>query len=138
MRQLVAIPLLCALVGCASTGTGTPSMRQQCEERYDRVWIAAQSALSALGAVTVNANRSWGTIQGRIDAEVYGAEIELGITVRRTPDTRVDSVEPLWVEVRTWDPSTTDPDAYRMEKLEMVARQYLELVGQRANCGPPM
>ena len=138
MRQLLAIGMLCVTAACASSHTATPSLRQQCEDSFDRVWMAAQSALLVLGGETVSANRPAGTIHGRIASDLYGAEIELGITVRRTPDTRIESVEPLWVEVRTWDPSTTEPDPERLEDLRLVARQFLTLIQERAACGSPM
>lgn len=138
MRPLAAIVLSIVSFACASSHTATPSLRQQCEASYSSLWVAAQSAMVLLDARVVNANQVAGVIDGRIAADIYGAPIELSATIRRTPSMQPGAVEPVWVEVRTWDPSTDDPDPARLSVLKEVARQYLELVGQRVPCGSPM
>jgi hypothetical protein len=138
MRQFAAVALLLSVAACASSTTGTPNLRQQCEDRFETVWVAAQSALVQLDARVVNANQAAGSIMGRIDADVYGAEIEIGVNVRRSPDIQRATQEPLWVEVRTWDPSTNDPDPRRLADLKFVAEEVLNLIRSRAQCGPPM
>lgn len=138
MRPLAAIVLSLASFACASSHTATPSLRQQCEDSYSSIWIAAQSAMVRLDARVVSSNQDAGVIQARIAADIYGAPIELAATIRRTPAIQPGMDEPVWVEVRTWDPSTDDPDPARLSVLKEVARQYLELVGQRVPCGGPM
>lgn len=138
MRQLAVMILLVSFLGCASSHTATPNLRQQCEERFETVWVAAQSALLQLDARVVNANQTAGTIIARIDAEFYGADIQIGLTVRRSPDIQRATQEPLWVEVRTWDPATGEPDAARLSDLRLVAEEVLRLIRARAQCGPSM
>jgi hypothetical protein len=138
MRPLAAIVVSLVSFACASSHTATPSLRQQCEASYSTIWIAAQSAMLGLEARVVSANQDAGTIHGRMEADIYGAPIELSASIRRTPSMQPGTVEPVWVEVRTWDPSTDDPDPDRLSILKAVARQYLELVRQRAPCGGPM
>ena len=138
MRQLAALVLAALLGACASSHTATPSLRQQCEDRFDRIWIASQSALAQLGARVVSSNQAAGALLARIEADAYGAPIEISVAIRRSPDQQPATVEPLWVEVRAWDPSTTDPHPERLEDMQLVARQLLALIRERAACGGPM
>lgn len=138
MRQLAVLVLGAALTACASSHTATPNLRQQCEDRFDRIWIASQSALVQLGARVVSSNQAAGALLARIEADAYGAPIEISVYIRRSPDQQPATIEPLWLEVRTWDPSTNDPDPERLEDMQLVARQFLALVRERAACGGPM
>ncbi len=137
MRNLALIMMLCAAAGCASSD-GVPSLRQDCEGRYDTVWIAAQTAVTRVGGRVVSANSGSGAILGRLDSDVLGTEIDLHINLSRLPDFEPGTLESLTVAVKATDTRVAQPDAYRVEELRSLEERYLRLVGERAVCSGPM
>jgi PAS domain-containing protein len=137
MRRLVLCVVICAAAGCASTD-GIPTLRQDCDDRYDTVWIAAQTAVGRLGGRVVSANSSAGAILGRLDSDVLGTEIDLHINLSRLPDHQPGTQQPVTVTVKAVDTRVTEPDANRIEDLRSLEDRYLRLVGERAACGGPI
>ncbi|MDX2436087.1 MAG: hypothetical protein QNL88_03450 [Acidobacteriota bacterium] len=137
MRILALVMMLCAAAGCA-TSDGVPSLRQDCEDRYETVWIAAQTAVTRVGGRVVSANSGSGAILGRLDSDVLGTEINLHINLSRLPDYQPDTLESLTVTVKATDTRVAQPDAYRVEELRSLEERYLRLVGERAACSGPM
>ena len=136
MRNLVLILALAAAAGCASTH-GVPSLRTHCEDSYDTVWVAAQTAVLRLGGSVVSSQRSAGTIHGRLDSDILGAEIDLHITLSRLPDHQPGTLQPVTVTVKASDPRVAEPGPDRAEQLRALEERYLRLVGERAACGGP-
>lgn len=136
MRHFALVALMFAIAGCA-TSDGIPILRANCEDRYDAVWVAAQSAVGRLGGSVVNADRASGAILGRLDADVLGAEINLHINLRRLPDHNPGTQQPVTVTIKATESRVTDPDAHRIEELRSLEDRYLRLVGERAACGGP-
>ena len=137
MRNVALIFLLCAAAGCA-TSDGIPTLRQDCQDRYETVWIAAQTAVGKVGGRVVSANSGSGAILGRLDSDVLGTEIDLHINLSRLPDIRPGTQEPLTVTIKATDTRVAEPDAYRIEELRSLEERYLRLVGERAACSGPM
>lgn len=137
MRHIALVALLCAAAGCASSD-GVPTLRQDCEDRYDTVWIAAQTAVTRLGGSVVSANRASGAILGRLDSDVLGSEIDLHINLTRLPDHQPGTLQPVTVTARANDRRVSEPDANRIEELRSIEERYLRLIGERAACGGPM
>ncbi len=137
MRILALVMMLCAAAGCA-TSDGVPSLRQDCEDRYETVWIAAQTAVTRVGGRVVSANSGSGAILGRLDSDVLGTEINLHINLSRLPDFQPGTLEALTVTVKATDTRVAQPDAYRVEELRSLEERYLRLVGERAACSGPM
>jgi hypothetical protein len=137
MRHLALCVMLCAAAGCASSD-GIPTLRQDCEDRFDTVWIAAQAAVGRLGGTVVSASNSAGAILGRLDSDVLGTEIDLHINLSRLPDHQPGSQQPVTVTVKATDRRVTEPDPNRIEDLRSLEDRYLRLVGERAACSGPM
>jgi hypothetical protein len=108
-----------------------------CEDRYDAVFTAAQSAVIRLGGRVVHASRSSGSILGRIDVDVHGFGVELSITLSRIPDRVPGTQEPIAVMVRATEPGDKDPDPNRARELRQLEKMYLSMVGERVACGAP-
>ena len=109
----------------------------QCEDRYDTVFQAAQSAVLRLGGRVVHANRSSGSILGRLEVDVLGFAAELRVTLGRLPDYDPRTLEPIDVSVSAAEPGVSNADPDRAEELRRLEKQYLELVRERASCGSP-
>lgn len=137
MRHFALVAIICTAAACASTGDGVPTLRADCEDRFDAVWVAAQTAVSRLGGTVRSANRTSGAILGRIDSDVLGAEIDLHINLSRLPDHQPGTQQPITVTVKATDTRVTDPDAHRIEELRSLEDRYLRLVGERAACSSP-
>lgn len=137
MRTFCLVIMLTVAAGCA-TSDGIPTMRQDCQGRFETVWIAAQTAVSRVGGRVLSANRASGTILGRLDSDVLGSEIDLNISVTRLPDVQPGTQEPLTVSIRASDRRLEEPDAHRIEELRSLEERYLLLVGDRAACGGPV
>jgi hypothetical protein len=137
MRNIVLAMMLCAAAGCA-TSDGVPTMRQDCQDRYETVWIAAQTAVTRVGGRVLSANKASGAILGRLDSDVLGTEIELHINLSRMPDLQPGTLESLTVSVKASDMRVAEPDAHRIEELRSLEERYLRMVGDRAACSGPM
>ncbi len=137
MRHLILVALMCAAAGCATTG-GAPTLRADCEDRFDTVWVSAQTAVGRLGGTVLSANRASGAILGRLDSDVLGAEIDLHINLSRLPDHNPGTQQPVTVTIKASDTRVAEPDAYRVEELRSLEDQYLRLVGERAACSGPV
>jgi hypothetical protein len=137
MRHLILSAMIFAVVGCASSD-GIPTLRQDCEDRYDSVWIAAQTAVGRLGGTVVSSNSSSGVILGRLDSDVLGSEIDLHINLSRLPDHQPGTQQPVTVTVKAVDRRVAEPDPARVEDLRTLEDRYLRLVGERAACSGPM
>jgi hypothetical protein len=137
MRHLALCVMFCAAAGCASSD-GIPTLRQDCEDRYETVWLAAQTAVGRLGGTVVSANSSSGAILGRLDSDVLGTEIDLHINLSRLPDHQPGTQQPVTVTVKAVDRRVAEPDTTRVEDLRSLEDRYLRLVGERAACGTPM
>ena len=136
MRRLALLVIFATVIGCASSDATLPDSRN-CEDQFQTVWGAAQSAVRGMGGriVHANQNQTGGTILGRLGVESFGFEVELNITVRRVPGHGPGTYEPLTVSVKAVEPGVTSPDKYRVEELRSLEKQYLNLVGERAMCG---
>ena len=137
MRRIVLAATILAAAACSSS-TGAPTLRQDCEDRFSRVWSSAQWAVGSLGGKVVHASEQSGTILGRIDVDYLGSTVELNITVSRLPGNDPGSSQTVTVSINAVEPSVSDPDEARIEELRRIEEQYLELVGSRAVCGSPM
>jgi len=137
MRHFALVALMCAAAGCA-TSDGVPTLRADCDDRYDAVWVAAQTAVGRLGGSVLSANRASGAILGRLDSDVLGAEIDLHINLSRLPDHNPGTQQPVTVTIKATDTRVTEPDAHRIEELRLLEDQYLRLVGERAACSGPI
>lgn len=135
MRAVVPALVLMVSIGCASSSVGGGSARMGCEDRYDTVFQAAQSAVLRLGGKIVHSSRSSGRILGRIEVDVLGFGVELSVALSRLPDHDPGTLEPISVDVRASESGVSDPDPERAEELRSLEEQYLELVGERATCG---
>jgi hypothetical protein len=138
MRNAALIVSLCVVAACATSSDGIPTLRQDCEDRYDTIWVAAQTAVSRLGGKVLSANKGSGAILGRLESDVLGSEIDLHINLSRLPDHQIGTLEPVTVEIKATDTRVEQPDAYRVQELRSLEERYLELVGQRVPCGGPM
>ena len=130
------LAVICA-IGCRSSSGGKASVRMPCEDRFDTVFTAAQSAVIRLGGRVVHANRTSGSILGRLDVDVLGFGVELSITLSRLPDHEPGSLEPVTVSVRAVEPGASDTSPERADELSQLEEQYLDLVRDRATCGNP-
>ncbi len=137
MRTPVLITMLCVAAGCASSD-GVPTMRQDCQDRFGTVWVAAQTAVTRIGGKVLSANSSSGAILGRLDSDVLGTEIDLRINLTRLPDSMPGTQEALTVTVKATETRVAEPGAYRNEELRSLEERYLRLVGERAACSGPM
>jgi len=137
MRNLVLMIALGISAGCA-TSDGIPTLRQDCQDRFETVWIAAQTAVTRVGGRVVSANSPSGAILGRLDSDVLGSEIDLHIQVTRLPDVQPGTQEALTVTAKATDRRVAEPDSYRIEELRSLEERYLRLVGDRAACSGPM
>lgn len=108
-----------------------------CEDRFDTVFSAAQSAVIRLGGKVVHSNRTGGSIRGELGVDVYGFGVELQITLSRLPDHQPGTQEPIAVTVRATEPGALDTDTNRAEELRQLEDQFLALVRDRASCGNP-
>jgi hypothetical protein len=137
VRTLCSALMLISAIGCSSSTNGTASLRMPCEDRFSTLFTASQSAVIRLGGLVVHANRTSGSILGRIEADDFGFGVELTITLSRLPDNVPGTLEPLTVSVRAIEPGVSDPDLYRAEELRKLEEEYLALVRDRATCGNP-
>lgn len=137
MRNIVLAMMLCAAAGCA-TSDGVPTLRADCEERYETIWIAAQTAVTRVGGRVVSANSGSGYILGRLDSDVLGTEIDLHINLSRLPDYQPGTLESLTITIKATDTRVAEPDAHRIEELRSLEERYLRMVGDRAACSGPM
>jgi len=138
MRNVTLIILLALAVGCATASDGVPTLRQDCQDRFDTVWVAAQTAVTRVGGRVVSASSSSGSILGRLDSDVLGSEIDLHIQVSRLPDVQPGTQESLTVTVKATDRRVAEPDSHRIDELRSLEERYLRLVGDRAACSGPM
>jgi hypothetical protein len=112
--------------------------RQYCEDYYGEVFLAARHAVDYVGARIVHADDLSGSIVGRLEAELYGHEIEISVWINRGRDRR-GGVEPMWVQVQAKFRKMKDKDLdeEQKEQLVMIENQIMDLIRQRADCGPP-
>jgi len=137
MRYIALVAIVCTAAACA-TSDGVPTLRTDCEDRFDTVWVAAQTAVGRLGGSVRSANRSSGAILGRLDSDVLGAEIDLHINLSRLPDHQPGTLQPVTVTIKATDTRVAEPDAHRLEELRSLEDRYLRLVGERAACSGPV
>jgi len=138
MRHFALVAIVCTAAACASTGVGVPTLRADCDDRFDTVWVAAQTAVGRLGGTVLSANRASGAILGRLDSDVLGAEIDLHVNLSRLPDHQPGTLQPVTVTIKATDTRVAEPDAHRLEELRSLEDRYLRLVGERAACGGPV
>lgn len=137
MRHIALFVIVCTAAACATTG-GAPTLRADCEDRFNTVWVAAQTAVSRLGGSVRSANQASGAILGRLDSDVLGAEIDLHINLSRLPDHQPGTLQPVTVTIKATDTRVAEPDAHRLEELRSLEDRYLRLVGERAACSGPV
>ncbi len=137
MRHFALVAIVCTAAACA-TSDGVPTLRADCDDRFDAVWVAAQTAVSRLGGTVRSANRASGAILGRLDSDVLGAEIDLHINLSRLPDHNPGSQQPVTVTIKATDTRLAEPDVHRVEELRSLEDRYLRLVGERAACSGPV
>jgi hypothetical protein len=112
--------------------------RQYCEDSYREVFLAARHAVSNVGARIIHADDRSGSIEGRIEAEIYGHAIEISVWINRNRDS-AGGVEAMWLQVKAkfLKMKDKDLDEEQKEQLWMIENEIMELIRQGADCGPP-
>ena len=138
MRNLALITICLALFGCASSNDDTLPQRQYCEDRMPNLWRAAQMAVNELGFNVVNANPQGGTILGRMEADIYGSEMEINVSITENKGGQMaNTSEPKWVQVKVSDANNPSPDEHRKEQMKLMENQFINMMAQLALCGGP-
>ncbi len=136
MRKLVLIVICAALIGCASSNNATLPQRIYCEDTFSKIWRGSQMAVNELGFSVINANDIGGSILGRMEADIYGSEMEINVSVTENKGGRTGPAnEPIWVQVKVVDASNANPDEHRLQQMKMMEDQFMDLLRQMAACG---
>ena len=138
MRRLGVAAVLFIAISTPNVIDAGVARRQHCEDYYREVFLAARHAVHNLGARIVHADDRSGSIAGRLEAELYGHEIEISVWITRERDSR-GGVEPMWVQVNAKFRKMKDKnlDEEQKEQLVMIENQIMDLIRQKADCGPP-
>ena len=136
MRNLTLIVMCLALLGCASSDNATLPTRVYCEDSFPRLWRAAQMSVNELGFTVIMANDIGGTILGRLEADIYGSEMEINVSITENKGGQLaNTSEPQWVQVKVSDASNANPDEHRIEQMNLMEKQFMDLMRQMATCG---
>ena len=138
MRRLGVVAVLFIAISTPNVIDAGVARRQYCEDQYGQVFLAARHAVDNVGARIVHADDLSGSIVGRLEAEVYGHEIEISVWITRERDRR-GGVETMWVQVKGKFRKMKDKhlDEDQKEQLMLIENQIMDLIRQRADCGPP-
>ncbi len=138
MRRLGVAAVLFIAISAPNVIDAGVARRQYCEDYYGEVFLAARHAVDYVGARIIHADELNGSIVGRIEAELYGHAIEISVWINRERDSR-GGMEPLWVQVQAKFRKMKDKnlDEEQKEQLVMIENQVMDLIRQRADCGPP-
>jgi hypothetical protein len=138
MRKVGVVAVLFIAISATIVVDAKVARRQYCEDYYREVFLAARHAVHEVGARIVHDDDRSGTIVGRIEAELYGHEIEINVWINRDRDSR-GGVEPIWVQVqaRFGKKKYKNLDDDEKEQLELIENQVMELISLGASCGPP-
>ena len=138
MRRLGVAAVLFIAISTPNVIDAGVARRQYCEDNYGQVFLAARHAVDNVGARIVHADDRSGSIVGRIEAELYGHEIEISVWINRERDSR-GGVEPMWVQVKGKFRKMKDKDLdeEQKEQLVLIENQIMDLIRLGADCGPP-
>jgi hypothetical protein len=138
MRRLSVAAVLFIVISTPNVIDAGVARRQYCEDYYGEVFLAARHAVDYVGARIIHADELSGSIVGRIEAELYGHAIEISVWINRERDSR-GGMEPMWVQVQAKFRKMKDKDLdeEQKEQLVMIENQVMDLIRQRADCGPP-
>ncbi len=138
MRRLGVAAVLFIAISTPSVIDAGVARRQYCEDYYGQVFLAARHAVDNVGARIVHADDRSGSIVGRIEAELYGLEIEISVWINRERNSR-GGVETMWVQVQAKFRKMKDKnlDEEQKEQLVMIENQIMDLIRLGADCGPP-
>ena len=138
MRRLGVAAVLFVAISTPYVIDAGVARRQFCEDYYRDVFLAARHAVHNLGARIVHADDLSGSIAGRLEAELYGHEIEISVWINRERDSR-GGVETMWVQVNAKFRKMKDKDLdeEQKEQLVMIENDIMDLIRLRADCGPP-
>ena len=138
MQRLGVAAVLFIAISAPNVIDAGVARRQYCEDQYGQVFLAARHAVDNVGARIVHADDRSGSIVGRLEAELYGHEIEISVWITRERDSR-GGVETMWVQVKGKFRKMKDKDLdeEQKEQLVMIENQVMDLIRQRANCSPP-
>ena len=138
MRSLGVAAVLFVVISTPNVIDAGVAKRQYCEDYYREVFLASRRAVHNLGARIIHADELSGSIEGRIEAELYGHAIEISVWITRERDSR-DGVETMWVQVKARFRKMKDKnlDEEQKEQLAMIEIQVTDLIRLRADCGPP-
>jgi uncharacterized lipoprotein len=120
-RALAVALAVVSLAACASGGRVGETRYHDAD--YDVVWQAALAAVADIGARVKVENRSMGAISATMTVDAIGSAVDLEISVDKEVAGRGAEVQ-----VRAVDRHAVDPDADRIEDLELLESQYLDLV----------
>ncbi len=138
MRRLGVAAVLFIAISTPNIIDAGVARRQYCEDNYGQVFLAARHAVDNVGARIVHADDLSGSIVGRIEAELYGLEIEISVWINRERNSRGGG-ETMWVQVQAKFRKMKDKnlDEEQKEQLVMIENQIMDLIRLGADCGPP-
>jgi len=138
MRRLGVAAVLFIAISTPNVIDAGVARRHYCEDNYGEVFLAARQAVRNVGARIIHADDVSGSIVGRVEAELYGHEIEISVWINRERNSR-GGVEPMWVQVKAKFRKMKDKnlDEEQKEQLVMIENQIMDLIRQKADCGPP-
>ncbi len=100
VRRLGVAAVLFIAISTPNVIDAGVARRQFCEDYFGEVFLAARHAVDNVGARIIHADDLSGSIVGRLEAELYGHEIEINVWINRDRDSR-GGVEPMWVQVNS-------------------------------------
>jgi len=138
MRRLGVAAVLFIAISTTSVIDAGVARRQYCEDYFGDVFLAARHAVHNTGARIVHADELSGSIVGRLEAELYGHEIEISVWITRERDSR-GGVETMWVQVKAKFRKIKDKhlDEEQKEQLMLIENEIMDLIRLGADCGPP-
>lgn len=138
MRRLGVAAVLFVVITTPNVIDAGVAKRQYCEDSYGEVFLAARNAVRNVGARIVHADQLSGSIVGRLEAELYGHEIEISVWITRERDSR-GGVETMWVQVKGKFRKMKDKhlNEDQKEQLALIENQIMDLIRLGADCGPP-
>jgi hypothetical protein len=139
MRRLGVAAVLFIAISTPNVIDAGVARRQYCEDNYGQVFLAARHAVDNVGARIVHADDLSGSIVGRIEAELYGLEIEISVWINRERNSR-GGVETMWVQVQAKFRKMKEKnlDEEQKEQLVLIENQIMDLIRLGADCGPPL
>lgn len=138
MRRLGVAAVLFIAISTPNVIDAGVARRQYCEDYFGEVFLAARHAVHNTGARIVHADELSGSIVGRLEAELYGHEIEISVWITRERDSR-GGVETMWVQVKAKFRKMKDKhlDEEQKEQLMLIENEIMDLIRLGADCGPP-